>query len=438
MVLFYRFCKPFIEDILRREYIILDKNFADFFLSISQLTVADKHGPLWNEFYDKSIDEFRNRFKISGAYLFLSNQNDGKFRFVHGVGPEIDKTPIENNSIIVKNLNINTRVLDRFIIYADPDYKADKSELIQFYNKYNIEVAIPFYHKVSGMIGFLILGYLPDRRQYSKTFISTLEIYRIQFQRLLENGLLLEELRLNQVVEHDKMVVGGIKKKILPRELNSIEGIKISSFYMNNSSYGGDYFDSIKIGPDKIAIIISDSAYYGVESAIISLELFSAFHSRPRKVETPEKILSVLNWVLTTSRLTKKYAPTFLMTYSSNGEISYSNAGFNPLIIFDPSGNEFHSYTTKGIPIGVDKDFKYESHATKVAQGSIGILYSNGFLSSINPRGESYSIEKVKNIIIKNKNENAAIITRRIYQDLSDFIKDKKQTNDSSLIIFKI
>ncbi len=438
MVIFYRFVKPRIENLFRREYINLDRNFELFFKSISQLTVADKHGPLWDEFYNKSIDEFRNMFEISGAYLFLSNSNDGKFRYVHGIGPEIDKTPIEINNVIVENLNVNSRVLDKFMIYTDIVYSVDKDELLKFYQKYNIEIAMPFFHKTSGLIGFLIFGSLPDEKIYSKTFISTLEIYRIQFQRLLENGLLLEELRLNQVVEHDKMVVGGIKKKILPRELNSIEGIKISSFYMNNSSYGGDYYDSIKIGLDKIAIIISDSAYYGVESAIISLELFSAFHSRPRKVETPDKILSVLNWVLTTSRLTKKYAPTFLMTYSTNGEINYSNAGYNPLIIFNAAANEFNSYTTKGIPIGVDKDFKYESHVVKVAQGSIGLLFSNGFLSAINPNGESYSLDKVKNIIKKNKDENASIISRRIYQDLSDFIKDKKQTNDVSLIIFKI
>ncbi len=438
MVLFYRFVKPKIENFFKRDYIKLEKNFEMFFNSISQLTVADKHGPLWEEFYTKSIDDFRNMFEISGAYLFLSNPNDGKFRYVHGIGPEIDKTPIEMKSVIVENLNVNSRVLDKFMIYTDIVYSLDKEELLKFYQKYNIEIAMPFFHKISGLIGFLIFGSLPDDKLYSKTFISTLEIYRIQFQRLLENGLLLEELRLNQVVEHDKMVVGGIKKKILPRELNSIEGIKISSFYMNNSSYGGDYYDSIKIGLDKIAIIISDSAYYGVESAIISLELFSAFHSRPRKVETPDKILSVLNWVLTTSRLTKKYAPTFLMTYSANGEINYSNAGFNPLIIFDAAANEFNSYTTKGIPIGVDKDFKYESHVVKVAQGSIGLLFSNGFLSAINPNGESYSIEKVKSIIKNNKGENASIISRRIYQDLSDFIKDKKQTNDVSLIIFKI
>jgi serine phosphatase RsbU (regulator of sigma subunit) len=438
MVLFYRFGKPLIDKLLRRDYLIIERNFEEFFISISQLTVADKHGPLWDEFYNKSIDEFRNRFEISGTYLFLLNPNDGKFRYVHGIGPEIDKTPIENNSIIVKNLNINYSLLDMSMIYSYLDYSADKEELIKFYLKHEIEIAIPFYHKVSGLIGILFLGYLPEKKLYSKTFITALDIYRIQFQRLLENGLLLEELRLNQVVEHDKMVVGGIKKKILPRELNSIDGIKISSFYMNNSSYGGDYYDSIKIGLDKIAIIISDSAYYGVESAIISLELFSAFHSRPRKVDTPDKILSVINWVLTTSRLTKKYAPTFLMTYSTNGEIDYSNAGYNPLYIFNVSENIFHSYTTKGIPIGVDKDFKYESHSIKVSQGSIGLLFSNGFLNAINPQGESYSIEKVKKIIQKNKDENATIITRRIYQDLSDFIKDKKQTNDVSLIIFKI
>lgn len=97
------------------------------------------------------------------------------------------------------------------------------------------------------------------------------------------------KLQRTGVAEHDKIVVSTVKKRIIPTELASIQGLRISSLNIDNSSYGGDYFDSVKISHDKASIFIADTSYSGIDSALIGMELFSILHSRTLIFNSPGK-----------------------------------------------------------------------------------------------------------------------------------------------------
>ena len=105
---------------------------------------------------------------------------------------------------------------------------------------------------------------------------------------------------------------------------------------------------------------------------------------------------------------------------------------------FNPKNENFTPYTSKGIPLGVDIDHTYNNMTAKLIHGSIGILYSDGLISAINSNGDSFSLEKIKSIVIENSESTPAVITRTIYNEFSRFIDRDRLTNDASLIIFKV
>ena len=265
-----------------------------------------------------------------------------------------------------------------------------------------------------------------------------MELFRIQFQHQLANALILEDIKKSQVISHDNLVVESIKKKIIPRELKQIPGFRISSFNINNSAQGGDYFDSIFINENKIAVFITDTSYAGVDSAILALEIYTAFNTPIRLNDSPDKILNTMNWIISTSKYEKKYAPSLCLTYTSKGELEYSNAAFNPLLLYDIKKDTFTELDSRGIPVGVDKDFLYETKQVPVHQGTIGIMYSDGLVSAMNSSGESYGTERIQKIIQSTKEKSPAIMTRELYLNLTAFIGGHKQINDITCIIFKI
>ena len=438
LAIFFSRIRPRIEFMMQREYISLVNSFNETFQNINDFSYSSEQEVFWDSFYKGSIEVLVRRYKISGGYFFLYNKIDKDYKLAYSHGKVIRKKTIRTDHPLVKSIRGDVTIVDSAVLDFNENFQPYKDDISEFFEYNEIEIMIPFFNQEKKVMGLLFLGRLPGNRVYSKNFISVLDLFRIQFQHQLMNGLILEEVKARQIVEHDRMVAKSIKSKIKPGALKEVRGVEVSSFYINNSMYGGDYFSSIKINEEKAAYIIADTSYSDIESGILSLELYTVLNSQVRGLDSPDEILNTLNWVICTSRFSTKYSPVFCFVLSSNNELEYSNAAHNPLEVYNPRRNEFITYDLKGIPVGVDKGFHYEKKSVKLEQGSIGMIYSDGFTSSINEKGDTYKIKRVKDIIIERKMESPKQLVREIYSDLSEFIGNKKQVNDITLILFKV
>ncbi len=437
LFLFFRLIKPLIGKLFQKEYRELTKNFDQFFKSIPQLSVSDESTTYWNSFYEGYIRNLHKNFKIKNAHFYTHNIKKNAYTYTYGYGTEPNDDVIPTSSAIVKCLISYTDILEKPRLLFDESLTEHRDQALEFMISNSVELAIPFLDNTRKLKGILFLGFPEGKKTYTKAFISALELYRIQFQRQFSIRLIMEEMKSTQVIEHDKMVNTAIKKKIIPQKLDQIEGLRISSFNINNSMLGGDYFDTVMLDQDNLVIFIADSGYTGVDSALVSLELYTVLHTRSKTYISTNNILNAMSWVVSTSVYFNKYAPAFCIIYSPEGELTYSNAAFNPLVLFDSAKNQFRELTTEGLPIGVDREYVYESKTIKPLPENIGLLYSDGLISAINNSGENYSIERPKEIIRKNSHETPATLTRLIFQDFKNHIQNRDQVNDVSVIVFK-
>jgi len=272
------------------------------------------------------------------------------------------------------------KIIDRSILYTDSGLLEYRSSALDLMRQNGIHVLIPCYNQENDLVAILCLGHLISGKPYSYNLLSVLDLYRIQLGNTLSNALQIESVKTEQVDVHDRMVVSAIKKRIIPTVLPRIRGIRISSFYMDNSSYGGDYYDAVELGPDMMALIMADTTDAGVESSLLGLQLYSAFHSISAGYDSPEKILHMMNWVVSTSQYSEMYAnANCIVFHAPTREIRYVNAAFSPLILFDGQKDNYIELDTKGVPLGIERDFIYESRTYKAGSPTIGFLYSNGF-----------------------------------------------------------
>lgn len=433
----FKYVRPRIEILFQKENRYLTGSMNELFEPLTQLLSNIKQENFWDDFFKAMIGGIAQKFKIDGAYFYLFSAKEKKFILTHGSGAPASDPEIISTGPLMDLLTAVPGIVYRPMLFAAPDYDDYKEQADEFFERNRIEVILPCHDPDKKIIGLIALKSLMHNRIYSKSFLSALELYRVQFQHHLANALMLEQVRATQIVDHDHMVVSSIKKKIIPRSIAPVEGFRLSSLYMNNSLYGGDYFDSIPIDANRIALIMSDTSYSGVDSAIISLELYTVLHTPSRGFESPEKILASINWVIATSRFTSRYASALCVMLSSSGDMTCSSAAYNPIILYDPQTDAFTDQGTSGVPLGVDKGSRFESRTVRLNPGSIGLLYSGGLPAAINNNGENYGLDRIKVIIRHGSMSPPSDLTRTIFDDLSDFIKDRKQINDISAILFK-
>lgn len=434
LFLIFKYLRPRLESISQRGYRSLAARVDELF---SQQAGGARDDAASEDHLRALVDGIAEKFNITSAHLYLSVNNDSRFSVTHATGSRIMDTQITLAGPLAEIIGRNPEVLYKPSIYSEEAFRPYREGVREYLERNHIEVILPFLNPEGQIIGFLTLGQLRNNRVYSKSLLEAFELYRIQFQQQLSNALLLERVRSSQVLEHDQMVVNSVKKRIMPHAMGQITSYRISSFYINNSPYGGDYFDSVPIGDDALALFMADSSYAGIDSALILLELYTVLHTPSKAADSPEKILGAMNWTVATSRFSSKYASAYCAILDPTGILSYANAAFTPLIIFNPGDNSFTACDTVGVPVGVDRNSKYESKSVRLAPGSTAILCSDGLISSINPEGNTYGLDRLRNVLRTGRDKAPADIARLLYDDLTGFIRDKKQINDISAILFR-
>lgn len=438
MVLFFRFARPLIEKIFSREYLTLSHNFNEFFRTMPELPLTGESKLFWETFYTSYILGLKDRFAISRGFFFLYNPKKSSFAYVYGFGADINEDIIDQDSPILKCFLLFPELLYRSRLDSDPALLPYRKETLSFFKENGIEVAIPFYKQESQIAGILFLGLPEGRKSFSGSFIEALHLYRIQFQRQFSSRFIMEDIKSTQIIEHDKMVLSLVKNKIIPSSLPHISGIRISSLYINNSVLGGDYFDSVLLDDEHQAIFLCDCSYTGIDSAIIALGLYSVLHTPAKHFNTsPSTILNTMNWVMNTSSFYNRFAAAQCLIINKSGEITLSGAAHTPFIVYDMNTDEFQEFNGGGVPLGVDRNHRYENLTLRMHTNMIAMIYSEGAVTAINDSGENYGLERLKNQIRKNKNENASAITRYIFKDMESFLNGRRQQADATVIIIR-
>jgi len=433
----YRIINPYIEKFRSGKLQNLLHAISKTLMPVNELKKFSDMDTFWEYITNDNFQNLKYTLGIQSAYFMLINRKENIFQFTYGYGPDLNFKTLDGNNVVAQYLSSHEGVFEKSFLITETSIKKMDQDVLNFFNDNGIEISMVFKNMSDNIIGFLLLGKIENDKAYTSDHLDALEIFRIKIQNLLITGLILDEVTAEQVAEHDKIVVSTVKQRIIPSELASIPGIRISSLYIDNSSYGGDYFDSVKIANDKTVIFIAETSYSGIDSALIGMELFSILHSRTFIFTSPEKILNTMNQVVKTSRLTNSLARCSCIIVSSDGNFSYANASHNMLLIYEPEKNSFTEVETENIPLGIEMGHRYSFTTGKLKDGSIGILYSDGLFSSCNEDGEMFSQEKLKEIIIKFSRETPSVITRELYVAYNSFIGAKEQLSDVTIIAFK-
>ncbi|UCH84143.1 MAG: serine/threonine-protein phosphatase, partial [Candidatus Latescibacterota bacterium] len=81
------------------------------------------------------------------------------------------------------------------------------------------------------------------------------------------------------------------------------------------------------------------------------------------------------------------------------GRLVYSNAGHNPLVIFDPAKKRCDFHRMAGPPLGIfpptQFDLEIEEYELQMSPGSLILQYTDGLNESMNAQGEQFSLDRI-------------------------------------------
>jgi len=269
-------------------------------------------------------------------------------------------------------------------------------------------------------------------------------ISREELVARIEHQLKLKKLRnKNMLKEAELNIARRIQQWVLPRqhELDKLEDLDISGFMQPAEDIGGDYCDVLKYD-GHIVCGIGDVIGHGLESSVLMLMVQTSMRTLlAHHVTTPELCLKVLNRALydNIQRMKLDKALTLALLTYNNGRLRFSGQHEIILLITKDGKIKRIDTTDLGFIVGLEPSIEQFVSAMEVElrEGDGVVLYSDGVIEARNQTHQTYSLDRLCDVIKQHWSQTAAEVQQAVINDLREHIGQSAIYDDITLLVIK-
>jgi serine phosphatase RsbU (regulator of sigma subunit) len=226
-----------------------------------------------------------------------------------------------------------------------------------------------------------------------------------------------------------------IQQQLLPKELPSLPGWRLASYYQPARAVGGDFYDFLELSDGQVALVAGDVTDKGIPAALVMTTTHSIFRGDAPGLVSPDAVLEQAN-----NRLYPDIPAHMFVTclYAvldpHSGRLRYANAGHNlPYVATADGVTELRA---RGMPLGAMPDMTYEENEAYLAPGESMLLHSDGLVEAHNPAGEMFGFPRLQEIVETSSGSEHLIDECLI--GLREFVgSDWEQEDDITLVTLK-
>jgi serine phosphatase RsbU (regulator of sigma subunit) len=248
----------------------------------------------------------------------------------------------------------------------------------------------------------------------------------------------LERERLSNELE----IAHQVQMRLLPDEIPIVKGYAIAALCEPAKEVGGDYYDFIKIGEDKIGLVIGDVTGKGLPAAIYMTLVKGIFQSYAENNSSPADVLKKIN------RLVYQIIQNGVfvtMLYGildiKNNKFTFSRAGHELPLIYKASEKKAYSDKTVGMALGFEKGDVFSSSIEEITinldKGDTVLLYTDGVTEANNKFNEEYGKERIQDFVEENGSQNSARLLELFHEDVKNFCLGTEQFDDMTIVVIQ-
>jgi serine phosphatase RsbU (regulator of sigma subunit) len=280
--------------------------------------------------------------------------------------------------------------------------------------------------------------------------------FELPIQTANEFGYLAETLRVmagrvqeaqKQMVESERMsreleIAREIQINILPKKYPTGDGFQFAGSYLSAQTVGGDYYDFIQVGPNRLAIVIADVSGKSLPGMLVMLMTRDLLVSHARVLQDPPTVLSAVNRDLLNGIRKGTFVTMFYgVLDTASGHFQFASAGHNPIIHRRESDRTFRFIKTKGYPLGMMPaeafDKRIETGEIMFEPGDFLIQYTDGINEAMDASQKEYGLERLESVVIRGAGLSAEGLTSAVMNDVSAFVGDAPRSDDMTLLAMK-
>ena len=258
-------------------------------------------------------------------------------------------------------------------------------------------------------------------------------VREIEAQRRAAAEKLESERRTAQELEIAKQV----QARLFPQTLPQLKTLEYAGICIQAREVGGDYYDFLNLGQERLGIVIGDTSGKGIGAALLMANLQANLRSQSAiALDQPQRFLRSVNQLFYQNTTDSAYATLFFAEYEDKvRRLRYANCGhYSPLLL--RRDNTLERLNSTCTVLGLFQEWDCSIEERHLFAGDILALYTDGVTDSFNQAGEDFGEHKLIESLRRHRELRPQLMLDAIVDEVRQF-SPHEQHDDITLIVAK-
>ncbi len=246
------------------------------------------------------------------------------------------------------------------------------------------------------------------------------------------------KLESERRVAHELEIARKVQARLFPQTLPQCSSLDYAGICIQARQVGGDYYDFLNLGRDRLGMVISDIAGKGIAAALLMANLQANLRSQCAiALDEPQRFLQYVNQLFYENTPDSAYATLFFAEYDDRlRRLRYANCGHLAGLLLR-SDNTLERLHSTGTVLGLFKDWDCSIGELRLFSGDSLALYTDGITESFNASGEEFGEERLIEALRRRRESTTQALLQSIVDDVRQFSKlgPQEQHDDITLIV---
>lgn len=284
------------------------------------------------------------------------------------------------------------------------------------------------------VIGVLYLDGRERSTMLSQATLSSLEAFATQAALAIESARLYAESAEKVKLERDLRIAAEIQRALLPEPTYECDAYDLAAVSVPCRTVGGDFFDYLDVAGG-FGFALGDVAGKGPPAALLAAAVQANFAAQAQVSPDPAEMMSRVNKALLRRAIDARFATMCYGVISSDGRLSYCNAGQEPPLVVAAAGTRW--LETGGPVLGLLNVATYSYETISLSRGDLVVVCSDGVTEARSVTDEEFGRDRLERALRGCHGVKPDTALETLLSAVKQFSKGAAQADDMTVLILR-
>jgi serine phosphatase RsbU (regulator of sigma subunit)/catechol 2,3-dioxygenase-like lactoylglutathione lyase family enzyme len=243
-----------------------------------------------------------------------------------------------------------------------------------------------------------------------------------------------EKREAERRVAHELAIAREVQARLFPQSRPPVRSLDYAGACLPARAVGGDYFDFLRLGPDRLGLVIGDVMGKGIAAALLMANLQANLRSQAAFALEPARLLQSVNSLFCENSPDSSFASLFFADYHDpSGALRYVNCGHLCGLVLRRQGEVERLEATSTV-LGLFPQWECGVGECRLGREDLLALYTDGVTEAFSSDGEEYGEDRLVDALRRHREQPCEGLLASLVDEVRAF-SPHEQHDDLTLIV---